>query len=279
MNIRLIAVPYDSGIRGWRMGAGPERLLAAGAADRLRDAGHAVAVEQIDLPGASTPEVHAAFAIARQLSARVAAARAAGELPVILSGNCATSIGTLSGLADVEPAVVWLDAHADLNTPETTRSGMLDGMSLAVATGRCWRALADTVPGFRPVPDTRVCLIGTRDLDDAEADLLRTAAIPAIAASATGTDLSPTLDTLRARARTAYLHLDLDVLDPGEGTVNQFSAPDGLRLAQVLEVIAAVRARFDLGAVALTAYDPSYDANARITAAALTILDALAADA
>ncbi|HVH12279.1 MAG TPA: hypothetical protein VM759_04465, partial [Longimicrobium sp.] len=68
-----------------------------------------------------------------------------------------------------------------------------------------------------------------------------------------------------------------DVLDPGEGTVNAFAAPDGLRLAQLLDVIRAVRARFAVGAVALTAYDPSFDTAGRIAAAALTILDELAA--
>jgi arginase len=276
MNIRLIAVPYDSGIRGWRMGAGPERLLSAGAADRLRAAGHAVAVEQVDLPDAATPEVHAAFAIARQLSGRVADARTAGELPIVLAGNCVSSIGILSGLADAHPAIIWLDAHADLNTPETTRSGMLDGMSLAIATGRCWRDMASTIPGFRPIPDAQICLIGTRDVDEGEAELLRAARIPAIRPSELATGLSAALDDLRTRTETAYLHIDLDVLDPGEGIVNPFSAAGGLRLAQLLDVIATVRQRFALGAVALTAYDPSYDADARITAAALAILDALA---
>lgn len=275
MEIRLIAVPYDSGIRGWRMGAGPDRLLFAGIPDRLREAGHAAAVERIGLPAAQTPEVRAAFDIAAQISGRVYAARAEGALPIVLAGNCATAIGTLAGLADAEPAVLWLDAHADLNTPETTRSGMLDGMALAIAIGRCWAPLAATIPGFRPVPDARICLIGARDVDDAEAELLRDAAIPTLAPSALTAALSAALDTLATQTDTVYLHVDLDVLDPGEGTVNQFAAADGLRLAQVLELIDAVRSRFRIGAVALTAYDPSYDAEARIPTAAAAILDAV----
>ncbi|HEX6913348.1 MAG TPA: arginase family protein [Longimicrobium sp.] len=279
METRLIGVPYDSGIRGWRMGAGPDRLLAAGLADGLRECDHDAAVERIELPAAQGPEVRAAFDIAARLSDRVSAARAEGALPIVLAGNCATAVGTLAGLGDADPAVLWLDAHADFNTPETTRSGMLDGMALAIATGRCWAPLASTIPGFRPVPHTRVCLIGTRDVDDAEAELLRAASIQSIAPAQVADGLSAALDTLRAETETVYLHVDLDVLDPGEATANAFAAPDGLRLTQVLELIAAVRSRFRIGAVALTAYDPAYDADARIPAAASAILDAITREA
>lgn len=277
MDIRLLAVPYDSGIRGWRMGAGPDRLLAAGAENRLRAAGHAVTVESIELPASPAPEVRAAFDVAAQVSERVSAARAAGALPILLAGNCATAMGTLSGLSDAAPAIVWLDAHADVNTPETTPTGMLDGMALAIAIGRGWPALAATIPGFRAVPENHVCLVGTRDVDPAEAELLRASALAVIPPGGIPHHLSATLDRLRARTKTVYLHVDLDVLDPAEGTVNAFAAPDGLRLAQLLDVIRAVRSRFALCAVAITAYDPSFDTDGRIAAAALTILDEFAA--
>jgi arginase len=280
MDIRLIAVPYDSGIRGWRMGAGPDHLLAAGAEDRLRVAGHTVSTEHIDLgPAAQLPEIRATFDIAARLSERVAAARAEGALPIVLSGNCATALGTLAGLADAEPAVLWLDAHADFNTPETTRSGMLDGMTLAIAHGRCWTALAATIPGFRPIPESRIRLLGARDMDVGEKELLSEPGIPVLPARDVPGVLSAALDSVWLETRTAYLHIDLDVLDPGEGTVNAFAAPGGLALDEVLDLVRAVRKRFTLGAVALTAYDPSYDADGRIARAALAILDELAAGA
>lgn len=276
MDIRLIAVPYDSGIPGWRMGAGPDHLLRAGAAERLREAGHTVAVERVELPSAGpAPEIAAAFGLAARLGERVAAARTGGALPVILAGNCATAMGTLAGLADADPAVLWLDAHADFNTPQTTRSGMLDGMALAVATGRCWPALAATIPGFRPVPDARVCLAGARDVDAGEAELLRASAVTVVSAADVPARLPAALETLRAQAETVYLHIDLDVLDPAEGTVNAFAAPGGLHRVQVLELIRTVRSRFCLGAVALTACDPWFDADGRIAAAAIAILHAL----
>lgn len=272
---RLIAVPYDSGIHGWRMGAGPDRLLDAGLEARLRAAGHAVSAEHVELPAGPSTEIAATFALAARLADRVRAARAEGALPIVLAGNCASAIGTLSGLDDAAPAIIWLDAHADLNTPETTRSGFLDGMALAIATGRCWGPMAATVPGFRPIPDANVCLIGARDLDPAEADLLDASRIGAVHPHYAFLHLTPALDAIRGRAETAYLHIDLDVLDPEEGRVNQFATPGGFLLGQMIAVIRSIRQRFEIGAVALTAYDPACDPEGRICAAAEAIANAV----
>lgn len=273
-DVRLIAVPYDSGLRGWRMGAGPGRLLESGLADALRAAGHTVSAEHVELPaGVNETEIAATFALAAQLAERVRAARAEGALPIALAGNCASSIGTLSGIDGPVPAIVWLDAHGDLNTPETTRSGMLDGMALSIATGRCWTSMASAVPGFRPIPPENVCLIGTRDLDRAEAEYLVSSPIPVFrAAEIDDVQLPQVLERLRSRADTVYLHIDLDVLDPAEGTANVFATPHGLLLPQVLQVIEMMRRGLDIAAVALTAYDPTCDPEARIPAAARSIL-------
>lgn len=280
MDLHLIAIPYDSGIRGWRMGAGPDHLLTAGLEQHLRAAGHTVAAERILLPPDPPPrEIRAAFDLAARIAERVAEVRAAGALPVILAGNCFASLGALAGMADDAPAVVWLDAHADFNTPETTRSGMMDGTALATATGRCWRELAADVAGFRPVPDARVCLIGTRDLDDAEAALLRDAAVAVLSPRDLPVRMTSALDTLRGQAETVYLHIDLDVLDPEVGRANPFAAPDGLLLGQVIGIIRAVRRRFRIGAAAITAYDPSCDPDGRIPPAVLTLLNEITAPA
>lgn len=271
---RLIAVPYDSGVRGWRMGAGPGRLLGAGLADALRAAGHTVSTEHVELPdGAAALEIAATFALAARLADRVRAARADGALPIILAGNCASAIGTLSGLDDPAPAIIWLDAHGDLNTPETTRSGFLDGMALSIAIGRCWTSIAATVPGFRPIPAENVCLIGARDVDRAEAEYLASSPIPVFrAADLDDVQLRQVLDQLGSRAGTVYLHMDLDVLDPSEGRANAFAVDKGLVLGQVLEVIRMIRARLEIGAVALTAYDPTCDPDARMCAVARSIV-------
>jgi arginase len=269
---RLIAVPWDSGIRGWRMGAGPDRLLESGLADALRASGHAVATEHVELPADPAPEIAATFALAARLADRVRAARTDGALPIVLAGNCASAVGALSGLDDPEPAVIWLDAHADLNTPETTRSGFLDGMALAIATGRCWGSMAASIPGFRPIPDANVCLIGARDVDDAERKLLRRSEIQVLSAADYLDELPATFKGLQKHAKAVYLHIDLDVLDPSEGRANAFAADGGLSVREVLYVIQAIRRKLPIAAVALTAYDPTCDPEGRICTAAHVLL-------
>ena len=120
------------------MGAGPERLIEAGLIDRLQQAGHEVVPCSVCLPSQKfMPEVQAAFELDRRLAGCVAEAVSAEALPVVLSGNCITSVGTVAGIGEPDLGVIWLDAHGDFNTPETTLGGFLDGMALATLTGRC----------------------------------------------------------------------------------------------------------------------------------------------
>lgn len=268
MQLDLILVPYDSGHRARRLGAGPLHLVEAGLATRLEAHGHEVRTANIELDVAFSTEVAAAFALARGIAEQVRAARAAGRLPIILAGNCAAAIGAVTALR--RPAVFWFDAHADLNTPDTTRSGFLDGMSLAIVLGNCWSALAADV-GLEPVAQHRVCLLGARDLDPAERDFLTTAAVrrgsPATARAA-----------IRALAtgEEAYVHVDLDVLDPAVGRANQFAAPNGFTLPQLLAALDAIAESTNIAAVALTAYDPAYDEAGTIAAAAMAITEKVA---
>ena len=74
----------------------------------------------------------------------------AERFPLVLAGNCNAAVGVVAGLGP-GAAVLWCDAHADFNTPETTTGGFLDGMGLATVTGRCWTSMAARVPGFVPV--------------------------------------------------------------------------------------------------------------------------------
>ena len=132
------------------MGAGPEHLLKSGLSERLAKRGHESAATSIELPtDVFFPEIQAAFELDRRLASRVRSAIDEGSFPLILSGNCITSVGTIAGVGAPELGVVWLDAHGDFNTPDTTIGGFLDGMALAIVTGRCWQPLAATVPGFQ----------------------------------------------------------------------------------------------------------------------------------
>jgi arginase len=272
MQTHLIVVPYDSAVRGWRMGTGPERLLDAGLVDDLRAAGHQVRIEYIEADSNPPTEIRTAFDLNRALAGRVRDAREADALPVVLAGNCMTAVGTLAGLGGT-PAVLWFDAHGDFNTPETTASGFLDGMALAMLTGRCWANLVRTVHGFQPVPERDVVLLGARELDAGERLLLDGSEIALLAPAQARTQLAPVLAKLSGRE--AYVHLDLDALDPADGRANGLAAPGGFTVDDACSALEQIGHTLQVRAVALTAYDPVWDSEGRICRAASRMLGAL----
>jgi arginase len=284
-DIQLLVVPYDSGHRDRRMGLGPEALLRARVDGALRATGHAVDVEWVESETAFQAEVHTTFELHGRLAGRVAAAVARGRIPVTLSGNCGAAIGAVAGLALAgirDVGVVWLDAHGEFNTPDSTESGFIDGMGLATLTGRAWATMAARVPGFRALPAKRLLLVGTRELDRAERALLEDADVPMATAeliNARGIQaaLGPALDALAADVRLVYLHVDVDVLDPAEGRGNAFAPPGGLTAATVLDAVRAVRERFDIVAAGVASYDPACDARSEVARFATRVL-ALATD-
>jgi len=278
MLIDLIQVPYDSGHRDARMGAGPGHLVANGAIERLRQAGADVRETAIGLEPGFTAEVRAAFDLARATAFAVRVARGRGSLPVVLAGNCISAVGTLAALPHPGTGVVWLDAHADLNTPETTSSGMVDGTALSAVLGRCWTGLTSKIDGFAPVPEEHVLLAGARDLDPPERYYLeRSRVLVAGPASVRSRGaVAERLDALASRVEGVYLHVDLDVHDPAEGRANAFAAPGGLSADEVRELVGEVAARIPITAAAITAYDPSCDEDGRMLAIALDLLQTIA---
>ena len=270
MRVQILAVPYDSGRRDVRMGRGPARLLERGLEAVWTAHGHHVATEWIEVHTADAGDVRTSFDLYAALAARVRAAHADNRFPFVIAGNCGVTIGALAGLSDVRAAVVWFDAHGDFNTPETSTSGFLDGMALAILTGRCWRPLAESIPGFSPVPETRVALVGVRELDAPEADALAASGVHRVGVNVTAlADLFPD-------ATAAWLHVDLDVLDAAEGRANQFATTGGLTVSQLLETITRLATRLSIVGASFTSYDPAADGDGRIGDAALRLAEALA---
>ena len=269
MRVAIFAAPYDTGRRDHRMGRGPGRLLERGVDSTFSARGHHATTEWVEVPESPAGDVRHAFDLYAELSTRV---RAAAAFPLVLAGNCGVTLGAVAGLGAEGTGVVWFDAHGDFNTPDTSPSGYLDGMTLAALTGRCWRALAARIPGFAPLPDTRVALVGARDLDPPEAQALAESRVRRVAADLAGLEA-----VLVPPVRRAYLHVDLDVLDPSEGRANQFAAAGGLTVPVLQDAIRRVAARVPIAGAAITAYDPSQDPDGRIATAALAVCDAIAA--
>ena len=277
MDVQLFLVPYDSGRLRWRCGAGPEHLLRAGLTTHLQRQGHVVRDIQVleDDPTHDPAEIRTAFELARRLAVQVRAAHAAGHFALVLSGNCSSAIGTLSGLTPARRAVFWFDAHGDLNTPETTTTGFLDGMGLAVATGLCWQQLAATVPGYQPIEAAATFLLAARDLDPPEAALVRESAMTLVAVDQLPAQLPRLLGLAPLADTVGYLHLDLDVLDPTVGRANYLPVPNGPSVAQLTATVAAIRAHVPLRAAGIASYSPEEDHGQGVARAAFAAIDAI----
>lgn len=269
-------MPYHLGHEGVGVGAGPDRLVEAGAVEALSAAGHEVAVARVAPRTDETNEVGASFEVLRRLSEAVSAALERGVFPLVLAGNCLSSVGTVAGLGR-DVGVVWLDAHADFNTHDTSASGFLDGMGVSVLTGTGWRTIRETIPGYRVLDEENVLLVGIRDVDDAERERLEASGVHVVPPTKTDSGVGEALDRLRERSGDVYLHVDLDVLDPSEGRANHWAAPGGLSTAEVERIVGDVGERLTLRAAALTAYDPAADRDGTIPAIAAALLTRIAA--
>jgi arginase len=153
--------------------------------------------------------------------------------PVVLASDCTIALGTLPGLARAreDAWVLWIDAHGDFNSPDTTLSGFLGGMCLAGACG-VWET------GFGTGPDpTQILICGARDLDPDERNLLEVSSVRVVEA-----DEAVEL----VRGRPLFVHIDLDVLDPSIIPGMSFPAPGGHDEEWLADLLTAVAANADL---------------------------------
>lgn len=263
MQINLHLVPYDTGRRAWRMGAGPEHFLRGGLADFLSSAGHTVQTQVIESDNPSLGEIATAFELYGKLAGSVKTSVDAGAFPVVLSGNCGAALGTISGLSAGPLGVIWLDAHGDFNTPETTASGFLDGMGLAAAAGVCWKKLTAGIPNFQAVPGQHILHVGGSDIEPDELALMQAQGVtllPLETLQQAGLEaLLTALDRMQSQVRGVYVHLDLDVLDPRKTRANHFPSSAGLDADQVKTILRLIRQRMPILAVGVASFDPAYD--------------------
>lgn len=191
-------------------------------------------------------------------------ALAAGNLPVLLAGECAIALTTLPTVFRHRPdaVVLWLDAHGDYNTPATTESGSLSGMALAGACG-LWDAglVAETAP------EDRVVLAGVRDLDSKERKALELSDVTVVGASPVETlvAVKNALD-----GAPVYVHLDLDVLDPAVFPARA-PAPGGLAPEKLYDLLEAVTGDCPLVGVEVTTFEAPEDEDDRQEAAAVVM--------
>jgi len=227
--IAIIGAALDLGQGRRGVDMGPSAMRAAGLEERLRSLGHKVR----DLGNVASPEPEATalgderarfLPEIKETCARVAAlvadASTGGEIPLVLGGDHSVAIGTLGGLASVHGpgGVLWIDAHSDINTPETSPSGNVHGMALAAALGLAGPEFESDAWPLPAVDPQRVALIGTRQLDEGERALLRKAGVRVFTMSEIdriGIERA-VRESLDRVAGGGFVHVsfDMDVLDP-----------------------------------------------------------------
>jgi arginase len=182
-----------------------------------------------------------------QLARIVAVEVKEGGFPVGLLANCSSIMGMLGGLQRSGPSsrplrvgLVFIDAHGDFNTPETTLSGMLGGMPVAISAGMCLTRLR-LKSGLDPaLPERHIILAGARDLDPLEQDLLDRSAVERLSVEDIKTrsaSMAAQMKRLEGLTDVIYVHVDMDVLDPPEVAGHPLTVPGGptsLELAAAL---------------------------------------------
>jgi arginase family enzyme len=257
----LVALRCRTAERDARLAAGVEALASAlgerlGVAPRLIGAAQAPVTQRFEADLADSR------GCLLEAGGQVEDALASGAFPVLVAGDCSIALTTVPTIARLRPdaKILWLDAHGDYNTPQTTQSGYLGGMCLAGACGG-W----DPGLGQDPFVPERVVLCGVRDLDDGERELLR-----ASGATVIGTALEALVYLQNALdGAPVYVHLDVDVLDP-ELVETPTPSPGGLPAEKLYDLLDAVADSCEVIGIEVTALAANTDE--QTTAAAATLV-------
>ncbi|MGB0085343.1 MAG: arginase family protein [Rhodomicrobiaceae bacterium] len=246
---------------GWHKMAGA--LRDAGLTQKLIDDGHEVKEHVVSAEGEGAGELKAAFKLGGKIGRLVKASHKAGALAVIVCGSCSVAaLGAVAGLGGENTGVLWMDAHADLNTPETTPSGLFDGMAAAIILGDAWQSMALDIAGLTPISQRYLCLYGARDLDPSEQGFIDD---EAIALADNAEDAISALDG----CEQLYIHLDMDVHNAAKLAVNRFAVKGGPSPQTVRRDLAAVAAALPVAAMAVTGIELGLGAKGKATTCAI----------
>ena len=216
-------------------------------------------------PHAESPEGLAP--LHRAIADFVHLALAGGQRPIAFTGDCMAAIPALSGVyrAGLDPTLVWIDAHGDFNTPETSPSGALVGMPLAMMTGRGPQGYCEGDTPIR-LEDRKIVRVDVRDLDPGEADLVEAARLPVFSMAAFG--------TLTIEG-PVHVHFDPDVICAEEAPGFRFPAPGGPTVEETCTALARFAAANDIRSISLGGWTPALDPDGRTEAAVRAAFQAL----
>ncbi len=288
----LIGAPVDSGQRRAGCLMGPAAYRVAGIAAALESLGHRVSdrgdmapATPAEVPACANPAVHHLAETLGWTASLAEAGRAAMAegMPVFMGGDHSLSLGSVAGVAAHAKAVerplfvLWLDAHSDFHTPETTESGNLHGTPIAYISGR---EFAPFPPFPAPVPPENICLFGIRSVDSAEhaALLAHDIAIndmSVIDEQGITAPLRAFLERVEAENGLLHVSLDVDFLDPAIAPAVGTTVPGGITFREAHLVMEMLNDSGLVTSVDLVELNPFLDERGRTAHLMVDLLGSL----
>jgi arginase len=192
-----------------------------------------------------------------------------GHIPVSLAGDCCTTIGVWAGLyrSTLDPLLIWFDAHGDFNTWDTTPSGFLGGMPLAMLAGLGEQTLLESLD-VPPMAQEKIILTDGRDLDPGEIEMVADSGI---------THLLNPLELLDYPFRDGpiWIHFDTDVLNPDDSPAQNYLAPGGPKAEEMVRVFEHIRDTGLIQAVSLSSWAPDLPGAEKSAQVSLELLETL----
>jgi len=259
-SVRLIGVPMDLGAGRRGVDMGPSAVRYAGLARQVRALGYAfqdagdisVPIPEVRAPGKGAKYLKEIRGACERLSTKVGRIMDEGAIPVVIGGDHSMAIGTVAGVAGhfrrrgEAIGLIWVDAHADMNTPETSPSGNIHGMPLGALLGFGAPELTE-LGGFSPkVRPENAALIGIREVDDGEREIVLRSGIHyyemmKVDARGMGSVIQEAVELASRGTAGIHLSFDMDAVDPDYAPGVGTPVPGGLSLREshlLMEVVA-----------------------------------------
>lgn len=268
MVIRLLGFPTRLGLPCAPQDSAPHALRAAGLVERLRRTGTVDDLGDLIVPDPGENPLRQVIAAAQRQAELATRCWRPEDLLLTLGGDHSTALGTLTALSrrQIDCSIVWIDAHADFNTPDTSPSGNPHGMVLALACGLSPLAAQVTDAG-------RLNLLGVRDIDAGEQTLLAEAGVMALQPPDVQRQFDMIIDRL---AEHVVISFDVDSVDPKEAPATMTPVPNGFSRREAISLVRAIARRRRVVALDLVEYYPSLDGSGRTASLLLDVAEAVA---
>lgn len=274
MDIEIIGAGIGCGAQDQRTAVAAQFLNDQGLTTLLNKKGLRTRFESV-VSAANTHRLIQAMAevasFSESLAAKVRASIQAHRFPVVVGGDHSCAIGTWSGVASAIPGdlgLIWIDAHMDSHTPETTETGAIHGMPLASLLGYGDSRLTGVLSSKPKLKPENLALIGVRSFEQGEEALLdqlgvRVFKMTEVRARGFQNCFDQALSIASGNGRSFGVSLDLDGFDPKEVAATGVLCPDGLFVKEVKEALAGLRGHAQLVGLEIVEYNPALDVDGR----------------